>query len=171
MEAALEEAETAVALSQRLEQAGNVVGEARDLAHERRDQEVAERRDGDQRKRERDRDGLPTREPASLERLDGRLERHREHDGDEQLEKDRARSVGEGDQEDPSEREEDERHERAGRDDHLRDLRLGPGLGSVGERRPHREHATTVATFTSMRSVWRRTARPSGWASCWPTTG
>src|SRR6266550_1030897 len=124
MEAALEEAETAVALSQRLEQAGNVVGEARDLAHERRDQEVAERRDGDQRKRERDRDGLPTREPASLERLDGR-------------------------------------HERAGRDDHLRDLRLGPGLGSVGERRPHREHATTVATFTSMRSIWRRTARPS----------
>lgn len=127
VEAVLEKAELAVAARQLLQQRGNVLPEARDLVDERGDEEIGERGHCQQGRAECDADGGSAARNSPLEHAHERLECHRQHDGDDELDEDRAGRVGEEHEERRAECDCDEDDDRACRDDDLR----GPGLRQV----------------------------------------
>ena len=88
---ALEEAEPAAPAGEVVDVAGNGVGQVVDLAHEGRHERRGDPDDDEDRADEDDADCRPALHPTPDEELDGRVERHREEERDQQPDDHRAR--------------------------------------------------------------------------------
>jgi hypothetical protein len=118
LEATFEEAQPAVALGEGPHQIRRMMAEARHLVDERRDEEVAEGGDREKRDRERHAHGVSTSNPSPFEKLNERLQRHREDDGDDELDQDATDRVDERDEEHSGDRQDDKGREAPWRDEH-----------------------------------------------------
>ena len=111
VKAVLEEPESP-AVREPLQKIRGIVHEPRSLRDERWEQDAPDGRRCDDGEEEGDAHGSTAGEAPSLERLHGRLERHRQDDRGEKLDEDLARRVGKAQEKKPPKQDGDERDER-----------------------------------------------------------